>query len=262
MSVLAPPAVATAAVFGATGLAGRELMRLLASHPRMRAVACAAGTRAPAQCDLVLLALPHGVSGEVGRELAGARVPVIDLSADLRGEWQYGLPELHRERHRRRPAGGEPRLLRHRRHPGAGTDRGRRTGRAGPGGGRQVGRVRRRKDADRAKQLLRGGRGHRPLPAGRPPPPARDRGPALRGRRRSGLGHVHAAPRAVHARPAGDRLRAAATGRRPGRGGGGAARRLPGRAVRAAGGRRAHAGAARQQPLSAAGLGRPASGAA
>ena len=96
MSVLAPPAVATAAVFGSTGLAGRELMRLLASHPRMRAVACAADTRAPAQCDLVLLALPHGVSGEVGRELAGARVPVIDLSADLRGEWQYGLPELYR----------------------------------------------------------------------------------------------------------------------------------------------------------------------
>jgi len=63
----------------------------------MRAVACAAGTRAPAKCDLVLLALPHGVSGEVGRDLAGARRPVIDLSADLRGEWQYGLPELHRE---------------------------------------------------------------------------------------------------------------------------------------------------------------------
>ena len=97
MSVRAPPAVATAAVFGSTGLAGRELMRLLASHPRMRAVACAAGTRAPAKCDLVLLALPHGVSGEVGRDLAGARRPVIDLSADLRGEWQYGLPELHRE---------------------------------------------------------------------------------------------------------------------------------------------------------------------
>jgi hypothetical protein len=96
MSVLAPPAVAIAALFGPTGLAGRELMRLLASHPRMRAVACAADTRAPDRCDLVLLALAHGVSGEVGRELAGARVPVIDLSADLRGEWQYGLPELHR----------------------------------------------------------------------------------------------------------------------------------------------------------------------
>ena len=96
MFLLAPPAVATAAVFGATGLAGRELMRLLASHPRIRAVACAGDTRAAAQCDLILLALPHGVSGEVGRELAAARIPVIDLSADLRGNCQYGLPELHR----------------------------------------------------------------------------------------------------------------------------------------------------------------------
>ena len=258
MSVLAPPAVATAAVFGSTGLAGRELMRLLASHPRMRAVACAAGTRAPARCDLVLLALPHGVSGEVGRDLAGARVPVIDLSADLRGEWQYGLPELHREaiagaRQVANPgcyataailalapivAAGlvEPDLV---------VD-----GKSGVSGAG--------KTPTERNSFLRGGRGHRPLPAGRPPPPARDRGPALRGRRRPGLGHVHAAPRAVHARPAGDRLRAAATGRRPGRGGGGAARRLPGRAVRAAGGRRAHAGPTRQQPLSAAGLGRPA----
>ena len=96
MSVLAPPAVATIAVYGSSGYAGRELLRLLAAHPQARAVACTAGTRAPAQCDLVLLALPHGASGEVGRELAGARLPVIDLSADLRGEWQYGLPELHR----------------------------------------------------------------------------------------------------------------------------------------------------------------------
>src|SRR5436305_5080208 len=97
MSVLAPPAVATAAVHGSTGYAGRELMRLLASHPRLRAVPCAAHARAPAQCDIALLALPHGVSGEVGRELAGARVPVVDLSADMRGTWLYGLPELHRD---------------------------------------------------------------------------------------------------------------------------------------------------------------------
>src|SRR5262245_66457033 len=96
MSVLAPPAVATIAVYGSTGYAGRELLRLLAGHPQARAVACTAGTRAPAQCDLVLLALPHGASGEVGRELAGARLPVVDLSADLRGEWPYGLPELRR----------------------------------------------------------------------------------------------------------------------------------------------------------------------
>ena len=98
MSVLAPPAVATVAVHGSTGFAGQELLRLLSAHPRMHAVACTNDTRAPAQCDLAFLALPHGVSGEVGRELAGARVPVVDLSADLRAEWPYGLPELHRDR--------------------------------------------------------------------------------------------------------------------------------------------------------------------
>jgi N-acetyl-gamma-glutamyl-phosphate reductase len=97
VSVLAPPATATVAVHGSTGFAGRELLRLLAAHPRIDAVPCTTDARAPVQCDLALLALPHGVSGEVGRELAGARVPVVDLSADLRGAWQYGLPELHRE---------------------------------------------------------------------------------------------------------------------------------------------------------------------
>jgi N-acetyl-gamma-glutamyl-phosphate reductase len=85
------------AVHGSTGFAGQELLRLLAAHPRMHAVASTSDTRAPAQCDLAFLALPHGVSGEVGRELAGARVPVVDLSADLRDEWLYGLPELHRD---------------------------------------------------------------------------------------------------------------------------------------------------------------------
>ena len=232
MSVLAPPAVATAAVFGSTGLAGRELMRLLASHPRMRAVACAAGTRAPAQCDLVLLALPHGVSGEVGRELAGARVPVIDLSADLRGEWQYGLPELHRDaiagaRQVANPgcyataailalapivAAGlvEPDLV---------VD-----GKSGVSGAG--------KTPTERNSFCAAAEGIAPYQPVGHHHQLEIEAQLCRGRRRSGLGHVHAAPRAVHARPAGDRLRAAATGRRPGRGGGGAARRLPGRAVR------------------------------
>ena len=260
MSVLAPPAVATAAVFGSTGLAGRELMRLLASHPRMRAVACAADTRAPAQCDLVLLALPHGVSGEVGRELAGARVPVIDLSADLRGEWQYGLPELHRDaiagaRQVANPgcyataailalapivAAGlvEPDLV---------VD-----GKSGVSGAG--------KTPTERNSFCAAAEGIAPYQPVGHHHQLEIEAQLCEARRRPGLGHVHAAPRAVHARPAGDRLRAAATGRRPGRGGGGAARRLPGRAVRPAGGRRAHAGAARQQPLPAAGLGRPGAG--
>jgi N-acetyl-gamma-glutamyl-phosphate reductase len=86
----------TAGVAGASGFAGRELIRLLSAHPRLDAVACTADTRALAGCDLVFLALPHGAAGEIGQDLAGARVPVVDLSADRRGEWLYGLPELHR----------------------------------------------------------------------------------------------------------------------------------------------------------------------
>jgi N-acetyl-gamma-glutamyl-phosphate reductase len=90
------PATATAGIAGSSGYAGRELHRLLASHPRLAAAACTADTRALAESDIVFLALPHGASGEIASELASARVPVVDLSADLRAEWQYGLPELHR----------------------------------------------------------------------------------------------------------------------------------------------------------------------
>lgn len=89
-------AVATAGVVGSTGYAGRELLRLLAGHPHFDGTASTADMRAPVSCDLVFLALPHGAASELGRELAGARVPVVDLSADQRGVWTYGLPELHR----------------------------------------------------------------------------------------------------------------------------------------------------------------------
>jgi N-acetyl-gamma-glutamyl-phosphate reductase len=96
MAVAAPIALATAGIAGSTGFAGRELARILRGHPHLRAVACTADTRALAGCDLAFLALPHGASSELGRELAGARVPVVDLSADMRAEWTYGLPELRR----------------------------------------------------------------------------------------------------------------------------------------------------------------------
>jgi N-acetyl-gamma-glutamyl-phosphate reductase len=96
MAVAAPIAVATAGIAGSTGFAGRELLRLLGTHPHIRGVGCTADTRALAGCDLAFLALPHGASSELGRELAGARVPVVDLSADMRTSWTYGLPELRR----------------------------------------------------------------------------------------------------------------------------------------------------------------------
>lgn len=118
-------------VLGATGYSGRELVRLLATHPRAEIVFATseseAGTplrrlvaAAPAltlvraddaplhDCDVVFSCLPHGASRSRVEAVHRAGVRAIDLSADLRvpGEerpaWAagavYGLPELHRER--------------------------------------------------------------------------------------------------------------------------------------------------------------------
>ena len=119
---------ATVGVFGATGYAGRELVRLLRQHPHARAafttgsggghLAHEAGLERAA--DAYLLALPHGVSATYAAKLRAARpqAPVVDLSGDLRlpdsasyKEWYghdhpepallgatpYGLPELGRD---------------------------------------------------------------------------------------------------------------------------------------------------------------------
>lgn len=116
-------------VFGATGYAGRELVRLLSVHPEARVafttgtgeghVAHEAGLERAA--DAYFLALPHGVSARYAERLRRERpdAPVIDLSGDLRlpdaasyaawyghehpapsllGHAPYGLPELFRER--------------------------------------------------------------------------------------------------------------------------------------------------------------------
>lgn len=87
----------TAGVAGASGYVGRELLRLLDVHPTLHAQAGPVDTAALAGCDIALLALPHGVSGLLARELAAAGTRVVDLSRDLRGEWCYGLPEMHRD---------------------------------------------------------------------------------------------------------------------------------------------------------------------
>src|SRR5512142_1315029 len=91
-------ATLTAGIAGATGYVGRELARLLDGHPTLRPVeAGRADAGMLAACDVALLALPHGASEPLARELAGAGTPVVDLSRDLRGDWPYGLPELHRD---------------------------------------------------------------------------------------------------------------------------------------------------------------------
>jgi N-acetyl-gamma-glutamyl-phosphate reductase len=128
------------AVAGASGYAGGEVLRLLLGHPAVRVGALTAGSNAGeplatlqphllpladrvleetslatlAGHDVVFLALPHGQSGEIARQL-GPETVVIDCGADFRladpgtwerfygsphaGTWPYGLPELpgHRE---------------------------------------------------------------------------------------------------------------------------------------------------------------------
>ncbi|HEY6546856.1 MAG TPA: N-acetyl-gamma-glutamyl-phosphate reductase [Vicinamibacteria bacterium] len=116
---------AAVGVFGATGYAGRELVRLLRGHPRARLdfstgsesghLAHEAGLLREA--DAYFLALPHGVAATYAARLRVARpkAVVVDLSGDLRlpdaaayKEWYghdhpepglltgvpYGLPEV------------------------------------------------------------------------------------------------------------------------------------------------------------------------
>ncbi|MBL0886806.1 N-acetyl-gamma-glutamyl-phosphate reductase [Myceligenerans indicum] len=123
------------AVAGASGYAGGEMLRLLAAHPLAEVGAVTAHTSAGSSLgehqphlrslshrviepttpevlaghDVVVLALPHGASGEIAARLPGDTL-VLDLGADHRltdadawrafygsehaGSWPYGLPEL------------------------------------------------------------------------------------------------------------------------------------------------------------------------
>jgi N-acetyl-gamma-glutamyl-phosphate reductase len=115
-------------VFGATGYSGREIVRLLRTHPHAR-VAFATGSREghlaheaglERAADAYFLALPHGISATYAAKLRSGfpQAVVVDLSGDLRlpdpaaykqwygqdhpepallGNTPYGLPELFRE---------------------------------------------------------------------------------------------------------------------------------------------------------------------
>lgn len=99
----------TAAIAGASGYAGGELLRLLSQHPQMTPTVLAAGGRAGepvgavhpnlteladlplvqtsaevlAAADIVFLALPHGESAALAEQLP-SDLPIVDLGADFR----------------------------------------------------------------------------------------------------------------------------------------------------------------------------------
>jgi N-acetyl-gamma-glutamyl-phosphate reductase len=107
-----------AAVLGATGYTGQEVVRLLRHHPYMTlSVATSessAGAAVPGtglryvasddvnlgETDLVFTCLPHGESGRWSMRAREAGARVVDLSSDLRAGQHgavYGVPELWRE---------------------------------------------------------------------------------------------------------------------------------------------------------------------
>ncbi|MEX2582494.1 MAG: N-acetyl-gamma-glutamyl-phosphate reductase [Gemmatimonadota bacterium] len=118
-------------VLGATGYTGREMIKLLAHHPRVRIVFGTSESEAGqplrriaraapeielvrsedaplGEVEVVFCCLPHGTSIQWVERVRAAGARAIDLSSDLRvpgestPEWAkdvvYGLPELHRER--------------------------------------------------------------------------------------------------------------------------------------------------------------------
>ena len=127
------------AVIGASGYAGGELLRLLATHPHLLVTQVSAHSNAGElitsvhphlttyqnqkfvaieevnfdQVDVVFIALPHGQSASVVRDIP-SHTKVIDLGADFRlsdsaqwdkyydgehaGVWTYGLPEIPGQR--------------------------------------------------------------------------------------------------------------------------------------------------------------------
>jgi len=132
------------AIFGGSGYTGQELIRILSGHPQVELVAVTSRRYAgvpvvdvfpslsgltsltysnatPQEiaklCDVVFLALPHGISMDFAPVFIQAGKKVIDLSADYRlrdlatyekwyakhssaglfGQAVYGLPELYRQ---------------------------------------------------------------------------------------------------------------------------------------------------------------------
>ena len=113
------------AVFGASGYAGGELVRMLDGHPEMELVHLGAHSRIGSHLsevhpqlaggertlgsnepddlvddiDLVFLALPHGASWEIGETLASRGIAVVDLGSDYRLDTDVRYREAYGEGH-------------------------------------------------------------------------------------------------------------------------------------------------------------------
>ena len=110
-----------AAVFGAAGYAGAELLRILTRHPEVTITAITSRANAgkpvadifprfadlaltfvqpdvpaiAAEADLAFLALPHGLAAEFAKPLVEAGVRVIDISADFRLDDEAAFAEYY-----------------------------------------------------------------------------------------------------------------------------------------------------------------------
>ena len=114
-------------LFGASGYTGAELLRLLASHPRLEVALATADTHAgdrvaglypslaagypdlvlaeadPARAeglDVAFLALPHGASQDLVPELRKRVGTIVDLAADFRLKDPSLYPQWYGEEHR------------------------------------------------------------------------------------------------------------------------------------------------------------------
>jgi N-acetyl-gamma-glutamyl-phosphate reductase len=114
-------------VFGASGFAGAELLRLAASHPRLEVVLATADSQAGGRVadlypslasaypelyltavdpdaaeglDLVFLALPHGASQDLVPDLRKRVGTIVDLAADYRLKDPSLYPTWYGEEHR------------------------------------------------------------------------------------------------------------------------------------------------------------------